>query len=392
MWDRIEEGDYESLEGGIFVCGEKYSVRAVIVVEDLSGRDFPTAEYCVTFTVKSLLVHTVFACDRDSAMDIYERVRQEISDFLLSDEGASLDRDSITDGQRNWCESFIERLNSPEFSDSMYNSLLSPEKLNKLLRFGGYGSLDERHLLRCTNCGKDLLSKPKNLRLVTYIRGDGEILSTRFIYDNDMCSYFLYMARKVYGFYYGNIMRRMSPTRSIVRGDRLELYDGSQVTVVKIEENELVCKLFELGRRKGRERPPQVLDSIDISAVVLRNLVDDGNPRYSFIDRPFHAAPPRKTYVAGTRYYDAADYVPKLKYGGACELRFEPDNEYDDFAIEVLGEDGTKLGYIPRNVNRKVGAFLEKDRLICKISGYRVHGSEEGVTVSIEIAFEIKDA
>lgn len=56
-------------------------------------------------------------------------------------------------------------------------------------------------------------------------------------------------------------------------------------------------------------------------------------------------------YIAGYQYYDAEKVICKLKNGDALMLKREPDNKYDDQAIEVYTKEGIKLGYIPQVSN-----------------------------------------
>ena len=94
-------------------------------------------------------------------------------------------------------------------------------------------------------------------------------------------------------------------------------------------------------------------------------------------------------YISGTPYYGAVDYIPRLSLGGSCSLRSEPDNKYDRFAIAVFGEDGTKLGYVPKEKNRESGLFVECGAPCCaSISKYSVGKSDNQVYARIELHVE----
>ena len=58
-----------------------------------------------------------------------------------------------------------------------------------------------------------------------------------------------------------------------------------------------------------------------------------------------------RMHVAGTYYYEAEQAAEGLSEGQRFGLRREPENEHDEFAIEVLTLEGHKLGYIPRQYN-----------------------------------------
>ena len=69
------------------------------------------------------------------------------------------------------------------------------------------------------------------------------------------------------------------------------------------------------------------------------------------------AAAPRqillaRLHVAGTAYYDAKAAADRLRPGQRLALRRQPENRYDALAIEVLGPEGHKLGYVPRRRKR----------------------------------------
>ena len=73
-------------------------------------------------------------------------------------------------------------------------------------------------------------------------------------------------------------------------------------------------------------------------------------------------------HLAGTMYHDADEVWDKLKVGVPLSLERELDNHYDPDAVEVVFYDTANdqphptryvVGYIPRDENRELAAFLE---------------------------------
>ena len=63
-------------------------------------------------------------------------------------------------------------------------------------------------------------------------------------------------------------------------------------------------------------------------------------------------------HIAGFGYWDAAEAFEQLKVGTLLELRREPDNRFDAYAVAIyFGE--YKLGFIPRTDNREISKYLE---------------------------------
>ena len=72
----------------------------------------------------------------------------------------------------------------------------------------------------------------------------------------------------------------------------------------------------------------------------------------------------RETYVAGAPYYEARRVVGGLRPGDALVLRREPDNAYDDLAIEVFTAAGPKLGYVPRADNEPFARLMDAGKAV----------------------------
>lgn len=63
-------------------------------------------------------------------------------------------------------------------------------------------------------------------------------------------------------------------------------------------------------------------------------------------------------HIAGFGYWDGAEAFEQLKIGTLLELRREPDNRFDAYAVAIwFGE--YKLGFIPRDENREISKYLE---------------------------------
>ena len=71
-----------------------------------------------------------------------------------------------------------------------------------------------------------------------------------------------------------------------------------------------------------------------------------------------------KTYVAGTAYYEARLVRGELRPGDALVLRREPDNAFDELAIEVFAGSGAKLGYVPRADNEPFARLMDAGKTV----------------------------
>lgn len=64
-------------------------------------------------------------------------------------------------------------------------------------------------------------------------------------------------------------------------------------------------------------------------------------------------------YIRGTYYYQAAKLLSVIKEGDALQLKREPDNVYDSFAIEVYFQNH-KLGYVAAYENVVLANMLDQ--------------------------------
>jgi hypothetical protein len=71
------------------------------------------------------------------------------------------------------------------------------------------------------------------------------------------------------------------------------------------------------------------------------------------------------THVAGTGYHKAGAEAKYLDAGDQLVLKREPNNPCDDLAIAVLGQNGAKLGYIPRRHNCVLARLMDAGKQIC---------------------------
>ena len=68
--------------------------------------------------------------------------------------------------------------------------------------------------------------------------------------------------------------------------------------------------------------------------------------------------------IAGTTFLNLEDIEPKLKKHQLLVLKREPKNEYDDYAILILTEDGQKLGYVPQEKNEVLSNLMDAGKLL----------------------------
>lgn len=110
--------------------------------------------------------------------------------------------------------------------------------------------------------------------------------------------------------------------------------------------------------------------------------------------RSAYAAAPReillaRMHIAGTAYYDAAAAAGRLRPGQRLALRRQPRNPYDALAIEVLGLEGRKLGYVPRRRNEMPARLMDAGKRVCA----RTESIERrGNWLNVQLALYLEDA
>ena len=110
--------------------------------------------------------------------------------------------------------------------------------------------------------------------------------------------------------------------------------------------------------------------------------------------RRVRAAAPReillaRMHVAGTAYYDAEVAAGRLRPGQRLTLRRQPENRYDTLAIEVLGPEGHKLGYVPRRRNEMPARLMDAGK---HLSAQAESITQRGSWLNIQISLCLDDA
>lgn len=86
------------------------------------------------------------------------------------------------------------------------------------------------------------------------------------------------------------------------------------------------------------------------------------------------------SYIRGYHDYQAV-WTPSL--GEMLQLKVEPTNPYDDFAVSIVKE-GVVVGHVPLYVSRVVCFFLKRVGSVgfCEVTGSRVN---RGVGLGLEV-------
>jgi HIRAN domain. len=63
-------------------------------------------------------------------------------------------------------------------------------------------------------------------------------------------------------------------------------------------------------------------------------------------------------HIAGFSYWDGCIVFNKLKIGTELRLRREKNNKFDPYAVAIYFQD-SKIGFIPRGINKDISKFLE---------------------------------
>ena len=62
-------------------------------------------------------------------------------------------------------------------------------------------------------------------------------------------------------------------------------------------------------------------------------------------------------HLAGFSFYDGVLAFEKLKIGTELQLKQDPTNHYDKYAVEIYYKEH-KLGFIPRGMNKSIAKLL----------------------------------
>ena len=94
-------------------------------------------------------------------------------------------------------------------------------------------------------------------------------------------------------------------------------------------------------------------------------------------------------HVAGTAYHDAEAAADRLRPGQRLTLRRQPENRYDALAIEVLGPEGHKLGYVPRRRNEMPAQLMDAGK---RLSARTESIARRGHWLNIQVGLYLQDA
>jgi hypothetical protein len=93
--------------------------------------------------------------------------------------------------------------------------------------------------------------------------------------------------------------------------------------------------------------------------------------------------------VAGTTFIKNLSKIEKyLEEGQLLDLKREPKNKYDKFAIVICNSSGEKLGYIPREKNEMMARLMDAGK---SFYGKVQKKSWEGSWLKIDIEIYLKD-
>ncbi len=109
--------------------------------------------------------------------------------------------------------------------------------------------------------------------------------------------------------------------------------------------------------------------------------------------RRANAAAPREIrlagmHVAGTPYYEAEAAADRLRPGQRLVLRRQPENRYDALAIEVLGPEGHKLGYVPRRRNEIPARLMDAGK---RLSARTESIAKRGNWLHVQVSLYLED-
>lgn len=80
--------------------------------------------------------------------------------------------------------------------------------------------------------------------------------------------------------------------------------------------------------------------------------------------------------IAGGGHHGLRAVLADLRVGQRLTLRPQPDNPYDPNAVEVLGADDLRLGYVPRALARHIAPALAEGRVVeVEITRFRGDGT-----------------
>jgi hypothetical protein len=92
-----------------------------------------------------------------------------------------------------------------------------------------------------------------------------------------------------------------------------------------------------------------------------------GVAKYLYGFKPLQHYLLNKFSVAGFYYYKGPEIVDTMKLGEILDMKPDPDNIHDKYAVELHYKD-TIIGYIPRSDNRHISRLLQQGlNMVCTI-------------------------
>ena len=95
-----------------------------------------------------------------------------------------------------------------------------------------------------------------------------------------------------------------------------------------------------------------------------------------------------QTYIAGTMFVEGLDdKLGSVSYGTKLELKRDLSNRYDSNAIEILNEEGERIGFLPRKINPIAAGLMDSGKhLYCIVTFMRF--DLEFTEVSVDLMME----
>jgi len=90
------------------------------------------------------------------------------------------------------------------------------------------------------------------------------------------------------------------------------------------------------------------------------------------------------TFIAGTMYIHDTTVFDEVSADGELQLKREPDNAYDKYAILVLNKSGKKLGYVPRKDNLIIARLMDAGKQM-KVTVKNIERDADDIDVGIRI-------
>jgi len=96
----------------------------------------------------------------------------------------------------------------------------------------------------------------------------------------------------------------------------------------------------------------------------------------------------QKSSVAGFQYCEGERLWKKLSIGDMVQLNREPDNPYDENAVEICWR-GIKLGYLPRVENTAVSQIIDQGQRVNGLIAKKQKSKDPWERLAIEVWLQI---